>query len=122
MSKELGGMAKLMAKGLTYDRGLGLKAARAIRFGRTCGYAKSPFVCHKKSVTGDPSAQRFLNADSTRRRMASGRVGRSSCCRRQSSSFDSVSASIRTVTGALSTLGRPRILFLTLSILDMVVL
>jgi hypothetical protein len=53
---------------------------------------------------------------STRRRMASGRVGRSSCARRQLSRWRSESFNMRTVTGADATGGLPLFDFLPSSI------
>src|ERR1019366_8391746 len=49
-----------------------------------------------------------FSPSSTRRRIASGRPGRSSCLRRQSSITANVSMAIRTLTASDATGGRPR--------------
>jgi hypothetical protein len=64
----------------------------------------------------------FAKAISTRRRMASGRPGRSSWERRQLSRSRSASTVKRTFTGSLSTGGLPFFGFLALSIVDFIFL
>jgi hypothetical protein len=63
-----------------------------------------------------------FSAISTSRRMASGRPGRSSWRRRQSSISETESVEIRTLTAMVSTGGLPRFGFLALSIVDFMVL
>jgi hypothetical protein len=63
-----------------------------------------------------------LSPISTSRRMASGRPGRSSCLRRQSSISETESVEIRTLIAMVSTGGLPRFVFLALSIIDFMVL